>query len=142
MTATCEVSKVLSEAFTAALLLTGSTEIAEGAVLDGIEALDFGDRGDEILLVEAVRSAIRRRADFPSQSERLLSYLSWELQRLILLPPTARDCFVLRVLLGMSPGSSSEILRLAIQEIDEALCTALQELPLLEVSSSTWRAER
>ena len=40
MTAKGDVYKALDEAFRAALLLTGSTEVAENAVLDGIAALD------------------------------------------------------------------------------------------------------
>jgi hypothetical protein len=137
MTALSEASKALYEGFRAALLLTGSTEVAEKAVLDGIAALEFDYLVDDVLLVETVKSAIQRRADFPSQSEPALSKLPREIQRLFLLAPTSRDCFVLRVLLRIPVGTCSRILRLGIEEIGNVLCAALQELPLLGVCSST-----
>src|SRR6267378_1544650 len=101
MTAQSEVSKVLDEALRAASLLTGSTEAAENAVLDGIAALEFGHVVNDVLLVETVKSAIQRRAELPGQSEQALSHLPLELRRLFLLAPISRDCFVLRFLLGI-----------------------------------------
>ena len=132
MTAQGEVSNTLDEAFRAAFLLTGSTELAENAVLDGIAALECGDYVGEILVVESIKSAIRQRADLPGESEQALSRLPWELRRLNLLAPISRDCFVLRVLLRLTPGSSAAILQLTVQEIEEVLCAAFEELPLLE----------
>jgi hypothetical protein len=139
MTAQSEVSKALDEVFRAAFLLTGSTEVAENAVLDGIAALEFGHFVDDVLLVETVKSAIQRRADFPGQSEQAPSHLPLELRRLLLLAPISRDCFVLRVLLGIPPATCSAVLHLTIHEIEEVLCAALQELPLLEAYSSIRR---
>ena len=69
MTAKGEVSRALGEAFRAASMLTGSTEVAENAALDGIAASEFGNIVDDVLLVETVTSAIRRRPDLTSQSE-------------------------------------------------------------------------
>ena len=135
MTAKGEVSKAVDEAFCAAFLLTGSTEAAENAVLDGIAALEFGHVVDDVLLVETVKSAIQRRADFPGQPEQAPSHLPLELRRLFLLAPISRDCFVLRFLLGITPGTFSGILHLTTQETEEVLCTASQELPLLKADS-------
>jgi hypothetical protein len=50
MTAQSEASKAIGEAFRTALLLTGSTEVAEKAALDGIAALEFGYLVDDVLL--------------------------------------------------------------------------------------------
>jgi DNA-directed RNA polymerase specialized sigma24 family protein len=136
MTAKSKVSKALNEAFRAASLLTGSTEVAENAVLDGIAASEFGNIVDDVLILEATKSAIQRRADFPGQSEQALSHLPLELQRLFLLAPICRDCFVLRVLLGIRPATCSAVLHLTIQEVEEGLSAALQELPFLEARSS------
>jgi len=137
MTAQSEVSKALDEAFRAASLLTGSTEAAENAVLDGIAALEFGYIIDDVLLVETVKSAIHRRVAFSGQSAQ--THLPLELRRLFLLAPISRDCFILRVLLGITAGTCSNILHLGVEEIEEALCAALQELPLLEACGSTRR---
>ena len=136
MTAKGGVHEALDKAFRAAWFFTSSTESAENAVLDGIAALDFGHLVDDVLLVETVKSAIRRRADLTSQSEQAPSYLPWELQRLFLLAPIYRDSFVLRVLLGINPETCAGILHLTTQESEEVLCAALQELPRLEDCSS------
>jgi hypothetical protein len=100
MTAKSEASKAIDKAFRAALLLTGNTELAENAVLDGIAASEFGHIVDDVLL-ETVKSAIQRRAAFSDQSAQAPSDLPLELRRLFLLAPISRDSFVLRVLLGM-----------------------------------------
>ena len=141
MTAKGEVSKALDEAFRAAAMLTGSAEVAENAVLDGIAASEFGNIVDGVLLVETVKSAIQRRADFPGRSEQAPLHLPQELRQLFLLAPISRDCFVLRVLLGIAPGTCFGILHLTIQEIEEVLYTALQELPFLEARSTTPQIE-
>jgi len=132
-----DVYKALDEAYRGAWFLTGSSEAAEYAVLDGIAAVDLGPIADDLLLVETVKSAMRRRADLASQSEEASSHLPWELQRLFLLAPISRDCFVFRVLFGITVGSCSRILRLGMEEFDEMLWVALQELPRLEARRST-----
>jgi hypothetical protein len=139
MTAKGDVHEALNEAYRAAWFFTGSIEAAENAVLDGIAASDFGHIVDDVLLVETVKSAIRRRADLTSQSKQAPSHLPWELQRLFLLAPISRDSFVLRVLLGITPEACSGILHLTTQEREEVLCAALQELPRLEDCSSNQR---
>ena len=132
-----ELSKALDEAFRAAFLLTGTTECAENAVLDGIAASEVDRIVDEGLLVESVKSAIQRRADDPAQPEQAGLYLPLELRRLFLLAPISHDCFMLRVLLGINVGTCSRIMRLGIDEFGEVLCAALQELPRLEAHSAT-----
>jgi hypothetical protein len=134
-----EASKALDHAFRAAFLLTGSTEVAENAVLDGIAALKPGDVVGEVLLVETIKAVIQKRADFPSPSEPAFSQLPRELQRLFLLAPISRDCFMLRVLLGETVETCSRALRLGIEEIKDVLCTALQELAHIDAGHSTGR---
>ena len=130
MTGERKSSKSLEEAFRAALLLTGSPEAAEYAVMCGITALEFGHIAGDVLLVETAMAAIQCRANFPTQSEPLL--LPRECQRLLLFAPISGDCFILRVLLGINVGTCSRILRLGMEEFREALHAALQELPHLE----------
>jgi hypothetical protein len=134
-----EILKSLVDAFRAALLLTGSAEAAESAVLGGIAASEFGHIPDDVLLVETVKMVIQQRVDFPSLSEPTRSRLPRELQRLFLLSPISRDCFMLRVLLGIPVGACSRILRLGIEEIGEVMCAALQELPLLAARDAAWQ---
>jgi hypothetical protein len=131
MTGECETVEALHKAFWIALLLTGSIEAAEAAVLDGIAALELDHISGDSLLLAAAKSAIQRHTEFLEQSEGL-SILPVGLRRLFLLDPNYRECFVLRVLIGMTPELCSRILHLSIHEVDDALCAALQELPRIE----------
>ena len=127
-----EVSNALDGAFRAAFMLTGSTQAAERAVLDGIATTEFDRVADDVFLLETVKAAIQRRPAFPHQSQWPPSHLPLELRRLFLLAPISRDCFVLQILLGITVGTCSRILHRGIEEIEDVLCAALQELPHLE----------
>jgi hypothetical protein len=132
MTAEGLMAGTIDEAFRAAYLLAGSSERAEKAVLDGIAALDFNGTGERTLIVETVKAAIRQRTEVPCPSDRASSGLPWELERLALLAPVSRDCFILRLLCRMTPGLCCAILNLTVQEFEDALCAAYQELPYIE----------
>jgi hypothetical protein len=136
MTAEGAIYQALGEAYRAALVLTGSTEVAENAVLNGIAASECGHIADDVLR-ETVSSAIQQRTASSVQVRQPPSHFPLELRRLFLLAPISRDCFVLRVLLGMTVGTCSRILHLGIAEIEEVLSAALQELPLLEACGTT-----
>jgi len=136
MTAKDDLRNALDGAFRAAFLLTGSLEVAETAVLDGIVALDVSYVPDEVLISESVKSAIRRRSSLSCQPARAFAHLPVELRRLSLLAPVSRDCFVLRVLLGVPSSTCAALLRLTVHKIDNLLCAALQELPLLKTYGS------
>lgn len=120
--------KALDMAFHAALLLTGAMKTAEAAVMQGIGACeDLSLRG---LPIEAVRSAVRRRtksSDGPYEVEDLPA----ELRRLFMLQPLLRYCFVLRILVGLSPEVCAELLEISVSEFEDALYGGLTQLPLL-----------
>jgi hypothetical protein len=65
MTGESEIVEALPKAFWMALLLTGSIEAAEAAVLDGIAALELDHISAGSLLLAAAKSAIQRRTEFP-----------------------------------------------------------------------------
>ena len=130
-----EVSKVLDGAFCAALMLTGSMQAAEHAVFNGIAATECYSAEDDALLLETVKAAIRRRPDSLHQSQEPPAHLPLELRRLFLLTPISRDCFVLRILLGLAVGTCSRILHRGVEEIEDVLCASLQALPRLEARS-------
>jgi hypothetical protein len=115
-------------AFRTALLLTGDTRTAEAAVMQGIGAC--GEVSSRGLMIEAVRSAVRRRtksSDGPYEVE----CLPLELRRLFLLQPLPRHCFVLRVLVGLSPEVCAELLEVSVTEFENTVYRALTQLPLL-----------
>ena len=126
------ISNAVHTGFRTALLLGAATRTAEAAVLDGIDAC--GHLSHRGFLIETVRSTIRRRMKSAHALDGL-ELLPPELRRLFLLPPLLRDCFVLRILVGLSPEVCAEILDVSNTEFEDAVCAALNQLPLL--SSST-----
>ena len=115
-------------AFRTALLLGGATKTAELAVLDGIDACE--NISHRSLVIETVRSTIRRRAESPTVPDGV-NLLPPELRRLWGLQPTFRDCFVLRILVQLPPDTCVELLNISITDYEDALCGALNQLPLL-----------
>ena len=118
----------VNRSFQAALVLTGSIETAESAVLGAIADLECGVAGG-LLLMASAKWAIQLRDTLTPQV--LPSSLPLELRRLFLLSPVCRDCVVLRTLLGFSSEVTSGILHLQPEKIDEALCDALNDLAQL-----------
>jgi hypothetical protein len=131
MTAEGEIFKALDKAYWTALLLSGSTEVAETAVLNGIAAIEFDYFSGDGLVLETAKSAIRRRSYFKDQLDPAFSLLPIELRRVLLLAPSRRYCFVLRALLRVPPEVCSRILDLSVQQVDDALRRGMQELPLV-----------
>jgi hypothetical protein len=117
------------DAVLGALLLTGSIEAAERAVSNAIATLECGITVDELLIATA-RCAIQLRNERLPQAE-IPSSLPPELQRLFLLSSVDRTCFVLRILMGLTLEVSSGILNVSRDEVDEAVCHALSDLPRL-----------
>jgi hypothetical protein len=118
----------LDMAFRTALLLTGDTRTAEVAVMHGIGVCEDLSPGG--LLTEAIKSAVRRRtksSDGPYEVE----CLPPELRRLFMLQPLLRHCFVLRILMGLSPEACAELLEVSVTEFEDAVYGALTRLPLL-----------
>jgi hypothetical protein len=114
------------EAFLSALMLTGGIEVAEQTVSTAIATMGCDDSVDE-LLVATAKCAIQLRGEYSPEAE-IPSSLPPELQRLFLLSSVGRDCFVLRMLMGVTREMSSEILNVDTNEVDEALCRALSDL--------------
>jgi len=121
------IPSALDMAFRTSLLLARTTKTAEAAVMDAIGACE--DLSHRDLLIEAVRSTIRRRTK--SDAPDALELLPPELRRLFILQPLLRDCFVLRILVGLSPEVCAGLLDISIGEFEDALFAALNQLPLL-----------
>ena len=118
----------LDMAFRTALLLTGDARTAEVAVTRAIDACEALSPGG--LLIEAVRSAVRRRTQL-SNGPYEVDGLPVELRRLFMLQPLLRHCFVLRILVGLFPEVCAELLEISVIEFEDALYGALTELALL-----------
>ena len=124
------VRSALDTAFSSALLLGGSTKMAEAAVFDAIESSEDVSQSSS-LLIETAKSLVRRRKNTARRLD-VCALLPFELGRLFLLDPMGRDSFVLRILAGLPPEVCAEILEVSVPELEEALFRALQELPHLE----------
>ena len=115
------------DSFLAALMLTGTIEAAEQSVSGAIATVGCGVAVDE-LLVATAQCAIQI-PDGCLPGPEMPSSLPAELRRLFLLSSVGRKCFVLRILMGLTLEVTSGILNLPKDEVDEALCRALSELP-------------
>ena len=131
-----ELTEVLDRVFLAALLITGNMDGAEVAVLDGIAALDGAISSDGFLLA-TLKSAIERSEQRSGETDDIFPSVPLELRRILLLNPDIRACFVLRVLLGMPSKTSSEVLRIPIQEIGHSVSDAMQQLAFLGSTTRT-----
>jgi hypothetical protein len=122
----------ICRAFNAALLLTGSTILAEATVLSAIEALDADNIRREPLLTEVIRLSVRFRTDWcdrrPNRFTHPQPQLPLELQKVLKLPADLRHAFVLRTLLSLSPEASADILQTEPDQIDADLLAALHAL--------------
>jgi hypothetical protein len=126
-------SGVLCKAFHAALLLTGSVEEAEAAVLGGISCLDLKDEAQgERLVRGALKRAIARRGEAvgrePEATDDALALLPLELGCVRRLPAEFRDCFVLRVLVGLPRDVCASLLNWDGRRVDEVAGGAAQML--------------
>ncbi len=132
-------SNAVYTAFRTALLLAGATKTAELAVLDGIDACE--NISDRSLLIETVRSTIRRRTESPDVPDGI-NLLPPELRRLLSLRPIFRDCFVLRILVQLPPEECADLLNISITEYEDPLCGALNQLPRLSSFKAARDAQR
>jgi hypothetical protein len=82
-------------------------------------------------LEETAKYSLQRRTEYLERSKSA-TLLPPELQRLFLLDPICRQCFVLRVLVGLAPAACAGILGLSEWDFEEGLYAAFQDLALIE----------
>jgi hypothetical protein len=125
------LSEAAEKAFVTALLLTGNAETAESAVLESIERMSLEDTSGEELLQAAVKTAIRPQErpwrplkDWEPASARL----PLELRSVLCLAPDVRQCFVLRVLVGLPSHACAALLDSDADQVDRGACAAMLQL--------------
>jgi len=133
--------KAARKAFLTALLLTGSMERAETAILEGARLLDPDEASGEALWREAVMASLEPPNETPGRledQEHLATILPWELRRVLRLSPDLRHCFVLRLLAGWPREVCARLLHLEIRQVDERTRTAVLNLAhAMNLSHST-----
>ena len=132
------MQEAAARAFVTALLLAGDAERAEAAVLRGIGSTSADSECGEELIRRTVSAAIEPE-ELPAQPsmerEPADSTLPFELQRVLRLPRYLRQCFVLRVLVGLPSEACARLLHSKVQQIDDATCAAMSLLPGFRVTS-------
>jgi len=135
MTLTSTIDETVSKSFRTALLLTGSSFIAEAATLDAIHSEDPDQVQDGRLLRAAIVAAMAMGfSDMPELDE-VSSILPLDLRRVLRLPAELRRCFVLRILAGLS-GEECSHLHMSISLVDERTRAAASELVAIRQTES------
>ena len=116
----------IRESFLLALLLTGTAIQAEEAVQQSILMLPSECARSETLLL-GTATAAARLAEAPGDSA-APAWLPVELQRVLPLPRTMRQCYVLRILAGWPGEKCAETLQLNAAQVDEEACRAAWKL--------------
>jgi hypothetical protein len=121
------VMPVIDRALLTAQLLTGSLEQAEKAVL---EAIDWWNPSEEpeVLFHRVVEAAARQSQEVPASSEASRLHLPNELKAVLRLAPQPRNCFVLRILLGLGTQGCARLLRSNSKQVEDYTRAALQGL--------------
>jgi len=133
------INKGLGGTFIAALLLTGSAEGAEAAVLEGIRVMEQDGCEGEAFLQGTMAASIASNNRLPAfgEQEHAASLLPAELHRVLRLSGDFRRCFVLRVLVGLSREDCAQLLETEMHRIDELVCASMRALAFLPDEAST-----
>jgi DNA-directed RNA polymerase specialized sigma24 family protein len=131
-----DLHTMVGNVFLTALLLTGSAERAEAAILHAHGVLSHDNASGEALLRGVVHAAIEPRSEaanqLPEELGRASSMLPFELRRVLHLPQALRHCFVLRFLVGLPREVCARLLHLEIRQVDERARTAMLQLPTIQ----------
>lgn len=123
------IERIFRRAFLTAQLLTGSMEQAERAVVEAIGSWNPGEESEEILFVNVLNAALRTQSvhgESSSNKPDAGSQLPVELRAVLRLAPELRRCYVLRLLVGLSPQDCGRLLRLHSRRVDRYTCAALE----------------
>ena len=136
MTTKFKLHETLENAFIAGLLLTGSIEQAETAVLESVRMTCPDDLFGETLFRRAVHYAIDPQIEVSDKSQkeadRAASILPFELRCVLKLSKHMRYCYVLRVLVGLPREVCGWLLHLDTPQVEQRTCAAILELPLIQ----------
>ena len=138
-----DLPNTIGKAFLTALLLTGSPERAEAAILEGNRVTHLDNASGEAFLRGAVNAAVEPPSEtseqLPEDLERASSMLPFELRRVLHLPQALRHCLVLRFLVGLPREVCARLLHLEIRQVDERARTAMLELPTIQKNREVLR---
>ena len=119
--------ETIENAFIVGLLLTGSIEQAERAIVDSIHCNETEDVCGQRVFRRVIQWAVdpqeqRSRRVINQASIRILPF---ELGRVLHLPPKVRHCYVLRILVGLSREVCAWLLHTDVEQISERTQSAV-----------------
>jgi hypothetical protein len=129
------MQETIENAFIAGLLLTGSVEGAENAILESVRVSCPDDMYGETLFRRALHHSIDQQMDTAGRQnelDRAKAILPFELRCVMNLSKRLRYCYVLRILVGLPKEVCAWLLHLTISQIDEHTCAAMLALPLIQ----------
>ena len=136
MTTKFKMHETLENAFVAGLLLTGSVQRAESAILESVRMSCPDDLFGKTLFRRAVHYSIDQQIEASAEQEKELagaaSILPFELRCVLNLPRYLRYCYVLRILVGLPREVCAWLLHLDVSQIDQYTCAAMLELPVIQ----------
>src|SRR5579862_4512223 len=146
MTTRFKIHETLENAFIAGLLLTGSVERAEAAILESVRISCPDDLFSEALFRRTVHYLIEPQknestAEQQKDLDRAASILPFELRCVLSLPRDLRYCYVLRVLVGLPREVCAWLLHLNTSQVEERTRAAMLELPLIQQRSEEHTSE-
>jgi hypothetical protein len=128
----------ITKAFNIAIILTGSTELAEYAVAEAIRVWDETEPPEQMLYLGAIVASIEvqklSNTNRPPESDSTASRLPLRLRNVVRLMPAIRNCFVLRVLLGLSYETCACLLHSSAGQVVANTYVALQKLAELDIT--------
>ncbi len=132
----------LGQLFITALLITGSAQRAEAAVLQAIEATNLSELSVETLLERTVSVSLAGQIAHPRVNLRhpAISSLPVELRNVLNLATDCRRCFVLSVLLDLPREVTATMLQTEVCRIDELLYTAARALTFPPVGANRYES--
>ena len=125
------LSQAVDKAFVTAFLLSGNAQRAEDAVSESIARMTTGNSSGDDLLQGAVKAAVRRQPGpwgALKQWEPAFARLPLELRRVLWLAPHLRQCFVLRVLVGLPGEACACLLNSDADQVDRGASDAMLQL--------------
>jgi hypothetical protein len=131
-----KMNETLENAFIAGLLLTGSVDRAETAILESVRMSCPDDLFSEALFRRTVHYSIDQHIELKnkkqSELDRARSILPFELRCVLNLSQQLRYCYVLRILIGLPREVCAWLLHMDTSQVDLHTCAAMLELPLIQ----------
>ena len=119
-------SQSLNKLWVIALLLTGSAENAENAVVESVSL-----RSDQIPVHGLIETCLKMTSDHSESSKDTVSMLPAELRPILQLHSPLRHCFVLRTLLGLSTHDCKRLLKISYADLRGRTVLAILNLSQL-----------